>query len=149
MKPALFPTTHTVARLTNWVPGPSVNWDAVGVIGSLVCLVHCLLLPLAVVGLPWLVLFEGEWLHRWLAVVLTAPAILAFILGWRVHGGWLPGLFMASSLAALNSAAFAAPENWETGLTVVGGLFLIAAHGLNRQLCRRCSRCVDRGGCHS
>ena len=146
MKSALSPTTPTVARLTNLVRVPVINWDAVGVMGSLVCLVHCLLLPLAVVVLPWLVLFEGEWLHRGLTVALVAPALLALIPGWRVHGRWLPGFFMAGGLAALNTAAFATPENWETGLTVLGGLFLIAAHGLNRYLCRRC---VDGDGCHS
>ena len=145
MKPELSHTTPTVARLTSLVPGQAVNWDAVGVLGSLACLVHCLLLPLAVGVLPWLVLFEGEWLHRWLAVVLTAPALLAFLFGWRVHGRWLPGFFLAGGLAALNSAAFATPENWETGLTVLGALFLIAAHGLNHYLCRHCPRCVDGG----
>lgn len=131
MKPALFSTTPTAARPTKLLPSQTVNWDAVGVVGSLVCLVHCLLLPLAVVGLPWLVLLEGEWLHRGLAVALAAPAVLAFILGWQLHRKWLPGAIMAGGLAALNCAAFAAPENWETGLTVLGGVFLIAAHGLN------------------
>ena len=148
MKPALFHTTPTVAPLTNLVPGPAINWDAVGVMGSLVCLVHCLLLPLAVVVLPWLVLFEGESLHRWLAVSLAAPVLLAFVFGWRRHGRWQPGFLMAGGLVALNAAAFTAPEHWETSLTVLGGLFLIAAHGLNRHLCRRCPRCVDGGGCH-
>lgn len=152
MKLALFPTTPTVAQLTNLVANPTVNWDAVGVIGSLVCLVHCLLLSLAVVVLPWLVLLEGEWLHRGLTVALAATALLAFIPGSRVHCRWLPGLLMAGGLVALNAATFAAPENWETGLTVLGGLFLIAAHSLNFYLCRRCRRCprcVDGGGCHS
>lgn len=149
MKPVLSHLVPTVTRLTSLAPGPAVNWDAVGVMGSLVCLVHCLLLPLAVVVLPWLVLFEGKWLHQGLAAVLAAPALLALIPGWRVHGRWLPGFFMAGGLTAFNSAAFATPENWETGLTVLGGLFLITAHGLNHHLCRRCPRCVDEGGCHS
>ena len=149
MKPALSHTTPTVARQTSLAPGPAVNWDAVGVMGSLACLAHCLLLPLAVVVLPWLVLFEGEWLHRGLAVALAAPALLAFVFGWRRHGRWLPGFLMVGGLVVLNAAAFAAPEHWETGLTVLGGLFLIAAHGLNRNLCRRCPRCVDGGGCHT
>ena len=109
MKSALSPSAPIVARLAT---GPTVNWDAVGVMGSLVCLVHCLLLPLAVVALPWLVLFEGEWLHRWLAVTLAAPALLACVFGWRRHGKWLPGFLMAGGLVALNAAAFAAPEHW-------------------------------------
>ena len=57
MKPELAHTTSTVARLTSLATSPAINWDAVGVMGSLICLAHCLLLPLAVVGLPWLVLF--------------------------------------------------------------------------------------------
>lgn len=149
MKPEFSHTPPTVARLTSLAPSPAINWDAIGVLGSFICLVHCLVLPLAVVVLPWLVLFEGEGLHRGLAVALVAPALLAFIPGWRNHGRRLPGLFMAGGLIALNAAAFVAPERWETGLTVLGGLFLIAAHGLNRHLCRRCLRCVDGGGCHS
>ena len=149
MKPELAHTTSTVARLTSLATSPAINWDAVGVMGSLICLAHCLLLPLAVVGLPWLVLFEGEGLHRGLAVALAAPALLAFVFGWRRHGRWLPGFLMAGGLVALNAAAFAAPESWESGLTVLGGLFLIAAHGLNHHLCRRCPRCVDGDGCHS
>lgn len=148
MKTARSHTMPTAAaRLASLTPAPTVNWDAVGVMGSLVCLVHCLLLPLAVVVPPWLVLLEGEWLHRGLAVALAAPALLAFIPGRRVHGRRLPGFFMAGGLAALNAAAFAAPECWETALTVLGGLFLIAAHGLNRHLCRCCPRCVGGAGC--
>lgn len=149
MKPALCLTTPTVAALTNLAPSSTINWDTVGVMGSLVCLTHCLLLPLAAVVLPWLALFEGEWLHRWLAVALAAPALLAFVFGWRRHGRRLPGFLMAGGLVMLNSAPFTALENWETGLTVLGGLSLIAAHGFNRHLCLHCPRCVDGEGCHS
>ena len=149
MKPARSSATPLVVQLTGLAPSPAVNWDAVGVMGSLVCLAHCLLLPLAVVVLPWLALLDGEWLHRGLVVALAAPALLAFVFGWRSHGSWLPGFFMAGGLVALNSAAFAAPENWETGVTVLGGLILIAAHGLNHYFCRHCPRCADERGCHS
>lgn len=143
MKPAFSHTTLPVARLTSLAPGTVVNWDAVGVMGSLACLAHCLLLPLAVGVLPWLILFEGEWL----VVALTAPALFALMSGWRTHGRWVPGFFMVSGLVALNSAAFATPENWEAGLTILGGLLLIGAHGLNYHLCRRCPRCADEHGC--
>ncbi len=240
MKPAFSDTTRPVVRLTSLTPVPVVNWDAVGVMGSLACLAHCLLLPLAVGVLPWLILFEGEWL----VVALTAPALFALISGWRTHGrwvlivspcslyilghpspqndcarrqvclrrpgqacvrhdtllrsapwlpqcryavdrlalcfvyaracaqtptkppapaairglpacarlrvafpGWRPGFFMVSGLVTLNSAAFAAPENWEAGLTVLGGLLLIGAHGLNYHFCRCCLRCADGHGC--
>lgn len=149
MKPGLFHAAPTVARLTNVVPGLAVNWDHVGVGGSVICLVHCLLLPLAAATVPGLVLFEGQWLHRWLAIALAASALLALIPGWRIHGRWLPGLLMAGGLAAVNTAAFAAPESWETRLTVLGGLCLIAAHGINHHLRRSCPRCAEGGGCHS
>lgn len=144
MKYALFRTAPTVAPPPSAAPSPSINWDAAGVIGSMVCLLHCLLLPVAMVVLPWLVLVQGEWLHRVLAVTLMAPALLAFSFGWRHHGRWLPGFLMAVGLLALNAAAFLAPEQWETALTVLGGVFLVVAHGLNRHLSRRCG---GRAGC--
>ncbi len=145
MKSVLSPFPLIVAQLA---AGSAVKWDVVGAMGSLVCLIHCLLLPLAVVMLPWFALFEGEWLHQWLAITLAVPVLLASVFGWRRHGKWLPSFFMAGGLGALNAAAFAAPEHWESGLTVLGGLFLIAAHGLNYHLCRRCRICVNERGCH-
>lgn len=147
MKPASLHPLPASTRPPGLTRGLDINWDAVGVVGSLICLVHCLLLPLAVAVLPWLVLFEDAWLHQGLAVALASPALLAFLSGWRRHGRWLPGFLMGGGLAALNSAAFVAPENWETWLTILGGLFLIAAHGLNRHLCRHCPRCVEADVC--
>ena len=141
MKPARAHTMSPVGRLTNLASVPVVDWDTIGVMGSLVCLAHCLLLPL-VVGV---ILFEEEWL----VVALTAPALFALMSGWRTHGKWVPGFFMVSGLIVLNSAAFATPENWEAGLTVLGGLLLIGAHGLNYHLRRCCLRCVDGGSYHS
>lgn len=121
------------------------GWDATGIAGSLACLAHCLLLPAAAAALPWLGAFSGEWLHQVLAVGLVLPALLAFVPGFRRHGTWLPGFLVLAGLAALNIGAFAAPLGWEAALTVAGGLSLIAAHGLNRHLCR-CPRCSDDRG---
>ncbi len=123
----------------------AVNWDAVGIAGSLVCLAHCLLLPMVLAALPLLALFEEEWLHRGLAVALLVPVALVLVPGWYRHGRWLPGLFMTVGLVAINTAVFTASERWETGLTLAGALSLILAHGLNLYFCRRCLRCADGG----
>lgn len=68
---------------------------------------------------------------------------------WNGHDLWFPHFFTADGLTTLNTAAFATPEVWEAGLTMLAGLFLIAVHRLNRPLCRRYPRYINMYRCHS
>lgn len=117
---------------TRHAPLRDVVLHRAGMALSGLCLVHCLLMPLLLAVAPAIFLaslpagwIEAEWLHAALivpVVLVSGPAL------WR-SGGKRAGVLVAA-LAALIAALFVASEALETGLTVVGALSLLAAHGI-------------------
>jgi carbon starvation protein CstA len=123
-------------------------WDRLGIAMSVVCLVHCLMLPLAIAALP---LVAAQWLeantfHTAMALALVPVALFAAVPGLRMHGRVSVGVAMAAGLSLLSTAAFAGErllsQEWVTGLTVVGGTILVTAHAVNLALCRSCPACA-------
>jgi hypothetical protein len=115
------------ARLVSWFDGLAVG-------ASVLCLIHCLALPILIAALPALAarLELGEGFH--LAVLAFALPVSAVALGegWRRHRGLTPLFVGAAGLTLL--AAGLAFEDWvavETGLTVAGSLLLAGAHIAN------------------
>jgi membrane-bound metal-dependent hydrolase YbcI (DUF457 family) len=126
-----------VARRQIWLDGLAAG-------ASLICLVHCLVLPMLIAALPLLgaVLNVPESFHRY-ALALAIPASTgALALGYRRHRATLPTLPGAAGLVLLMLGAFAAgTPAAETALTVAGSLFVAGAHLLNWRL-------APRGGKH-
>lgn len=97
---------------------------------SLMCLIHCLLLPVAGAVLPLAgALAEMEWIHK--ALVLSAFPITA--LAMMRHGKAMTALsFMVpagAGLSLLFAAGFIeALEAVETPVTVIGASLLAGAH---------------------
>jgi MerC mercury resistance protein len=123
--------------------------DRIGVAASVVCLIHCLLLPLAVPLLPLLAGFaEAESVHQGLLVLLSVCAVLAFVPGYRTHralsvlayGGLGVALLVGGALAH----DLAVLEGLDTPLTVIGGVVLIVTHLVNLRLCRSCPVCREQ-----
>jgi len=123
-------------------------WDRLGITLSVVCLVHCLTLPLAIAALP---LVAAQWLHTStfhtaMALALLPVALLAVVPGLRLHGRASVAVAMAAGLSLLSTAAFAGERllsrEWEIGLTLAGGAILVTAHAVNLALCRACPACV-------
>jgi hypothetical protein len=50
-------------------------------------------------------------------------------------------------VAQLAYAAWFVEEEWEAGVTLAGAAVLIAAHAINRALCRRCPQCELASAC--
>lgn len=130
-------------------------WDRLGIAMSVVCLVHCLVLPFAIVALP---LVAAQWLHTStfhtaMALALLPVALLAAVPGLRMHGRISVAAAMAAGLSLLSTAAFAGEDllshEWQIGLTVLGGAILVAAHAVNLVLCRACPACATHGHEHS
>lgn len=113
--------------------------DGAAAVMSSLCLVHCLLLPLALVLAPMLAvgvahdLLHGPlWLH-WLLIAMAAPvSIYALWRGVGVHHSHLPWALAALGFALMAAGAYAhglGPV--ESVLTVVGGLVVALAHWRN------------------
>jgi len=122
------------------------SWDHAGVIGSLVCIFHCIATPFLAAALPILAVTEKE-THVGLTVALMFIGMLAFLPGYRYHSKPHMALVAIIGFAMLVLAVFIpeafASEALETGLTVAGGLFLTTAHLSNAYYCRRCCVCAE------
>ena len=120
--------------------------DRVGVAASVACLIHCLLLPLAVPLLPLLAgIVDTESVHAGLLVFLALCAVFAFVPGYRAHRTILVPAVGGVGIALLAGGVLAHDvamlEGLDTPLTVVGGLVLIGTHLANLRLCRLCPVC--------
>lgn len=103
----------------------------------MLCLVHCLALPLIAAAIPALacVLDLPESLHLVLLLFAVPVSAYALVHGYRHHGKVLPALFGGVGLGLLTAGVFAASsEAMETALTVGGGLLLATAHLRNWRL---------------
>lgn len=114
--------------------------DRVGIWLSSLCLIHCMLTPLILLGLPALSLFKfSESLHQALAVVLPVIALVAFIPGYRHHRRtnilWLAASGLMLIVGAALGAAALSPI-LEALITITGSLALVRAHWLNERLHR-------------
>ncbi|MGN7159557.1 MerC domain-containing protein [Sphingomonas sp. SAFR-052] len=114
--------------------------DGAAIGASLLCLIHCIGLPilfallpaLASIGLP-----SSEWLHLLLLLTAIPVSALALVGGWRAHGRIVPMLLGALGLAGLAAGlAFNSVPGAETALTVAGSLALAMAHIGNWQRLR-------------
>ncbi|KQM41363.1 MerC domain-containing protein [Sphingomonas sp. Leaf10] len=106
--------------------------DGAAIGASLLCLIHCIGLPilfallpaLATLGLP-----SSEGLHLILLLTAIPISALALVGGWRAHGAIVPLLLGAAGLAGLSAGlAFGSIPGAETALTVAGSLALASAH---------------------
>lgn len=106
--------------------------DGAAIGASLLCLIHCIGLPvlfallpaLATLGLP-----SSEGLHLILLLTAIPISALALVGGWRAHGAIVPLLLGAAGLAGLGAGlAFGSVPGAETALTVAGSLALASAH---------------------
>ena len=122
------------AKSTEWLDGAAVLLSAL-------CLVHCLLLPFIVAGLPLLAQFSGGHLHAQMLVVVVPLSGVALGLGFRGHQNRRIIAIGATGLLLLIVGATLAHEYLgifsDRLLTTAGALVLAMAHYHNTVLARR------------
>lgn len=108
--------------------------DQAAISFSLICVVHCAVLPLAAISMPFLGLFaDAEWVHWLFTSLAIAAAILTFSVAHsaRQPSFVLPALFGAA-LLLLSLAA--EPLGFDETLPTVSGAMLLAGTHLFRLL---------------
>ena len=108
--------------------------DTAAIALSMLCLVHCLALPIAISLLPAAthLLDVPEEVHAILFQVAAPISAFAIAAGYRRHGFLLPALIAAVALGLIGLGAFGGLSVLlESGVSVVGSLLLVAAHVAN------------------
>lgn len=118
--------------------------DRLGLSASVLCLVHCLVLPFVLVGLSaWASVEAMEtWLHAGVALLAVPAALLVAVPGYREHRRKHVPALLALGVALLVASFVlhdAFGEMGHYGFTVGGSLLLVAGHVQNYRLRRRCN----------
>jgi hypothetical protein len=123
--------------------------DKFAMILSSLCVVHCLLTPLLLIAIPSLAgvaLLTDESFHHLLLYFVVPVGFVALLVGFMHHRTlWvvcfgLTGLMVLSSplvLEMLGLGHEVLGENGEAVVTVIGSLFVVAAHIANLRLSER------------
>lgn len=128
--------------------------DVAGTFASGLCLIHCLLTPVAISLfpgiLPWL---PGDaWFHRALALGIVLLGAAAFAPGYRVHRRRSLVALVGAGTSLIVAVAWCGetlPHSVELALSVPGSLMLVTAHLLNRSFCRSCEPCRTSRTCNA
>ena len=120
--------------------------DRLAISLSLLCAVHCLLLPIAIVMLPSLAALglHDEVFHIWMLVAVIPTSIYALTKGCRQHQRYqllaLGGLGLSLMIFAVLGESVVG-EVGEKGLTLTGALLLAFGHYRNFRLCQQAHNC--------
>ena len=115
---------------------------------SLLCTIHCLVLPLLVVLLPSITALplQDEVFHVWMVIAVLPVSAYALTMGCKNHkrykilliGGF--GLFILSIVAFFGHDLLG--EELEKAFTVIGAMIIAIAHIWNYRLCQHQYMCV-------
>ena len=119
-----------------------INLDTLGISTSLLCAIHCAVLPLVITSLP---VFGLEIVHSKIfeySMIGFAGLIGSYALyhGWRKHHHKkLPlVVFLTGLLFLILKEVFVSVELW---LLIPAATFIISAHFLNFRFCRQANHC--------
>jgi hypothetical protein len=115
-------------------------WDRIGISASILCVVHCLVTPFAVVLLPFVAnFFEKDTFHIIIVFIVVPVAAWALWNGYLLHkfkrvlvlGGLGVSLLLVGMLATKHGSV------QSMLVMVAAGLSLASAHLFNLRACRK------------
>jgi hypothetical protein len=113
--------------------------DRVGIVGSLLCAIHCAALPILIALLPALGLGAVDWvdLDQAFTIFATLLGVTTLGFGFRRHRAYHAWLALVPGLALIWIGSFSSLHTHSAGhvaLMVAGGLTVAAAHLINLRL---------------
>jgi len=125
--------------------GKASYFDRVGIGLSLLCLVHCLLLPFAVMLMPALDFFplietsgHAEEVHLVLLLFILPAAYLGWVRGYRHHRNLSVVITGMIGLGLLFLAFQFTDTRVHVSLTSLGGLMIMFTHFINLRVWKAC-----------
>ena len=119
-------------------PSQATRLDRWGMLISSVCLIHCLALPALLAFIPALAVWlpGDRWVHPLLIFVALPVTGLALWNGYARHGRPIAAVLGALGLIAIILALSTDSRAHEAMVTVLGGIFITAAHVINLRRAR-------------
>ena len=113
--------------------------DRVGILASLLCGIHCLVMPLAFpilasIGISWLGSWQSEW---YLLVLMVGIAAFSLLRSYLWHHGQIKALFWAFTGLSIFIWSASQVESMQVFLRLIGGTALAIAHFVNFELLRK------------
>ena len=124
------------------------TWDNLGLLFSSLCLVHCILLPFLIIAFPTVAGFfvkDAHISHTLLLIFILPAAGFAIYTGYNLHGQVKPlililiGTALVAFGAIYGDKVFGHNHLMDTGVVILGSLFLVAGHLLNKNHCKKCA----------
>lgn len=122
--------------------------DKLAISLSLLCTVHCLIVPLIIVLLPSLTALklDNEAFHLWMVLAVIPTSVYALTMGCKQHKRYQLMTLGTLGLLCLILAAFLGEaflgELWEKTLTVIGASIIALGHYWNYRLCQYQDPCA-------
>lgn len=122
--------------------GASLVLDKASISLSVVCAIHCLLLPLALVLIPSMAVLPiaDERFHQLLVVLVLPTSLFALTIGCRRHRQWRVMVCGALGLTVLFLTVLAGHEMLgefgEKSLTLLGAILVAISHIINFRQCK-------------
>jgi len=114
-----------------------VVWDRLGIAFSSACVVHCILVAFLPLFFPVISTYtHSTWVHIVVAGIILFTSPLAFIPGFRKHGlTWIIATALMGLLLVFMGILMEdqVSDQASHGISIIGSLFLVFAHGKNIQ----------------
>ncbi|MFT5295454.1 MAG: hypothetical protein ACI87J_002403 [Colwellia sp.] len=115
---------------------------------SMLCAIHCLLLPLLLIALPSIsaLQIENEAFHFWMLAAVIPTSLYALSIGCKKHQRYRLLSWGISGLILMLTAVFfgndIAGESGEKILTLLGAILVVVAHWGNFRRCQQHKSCT-------
>jgi len=115
-----------------------INWDALGIVTSLACAIHCAILPLFLTSLPLfgLNIIENRTFEFGMIGLAFVVGIYSFWHGFKKHHhSYMPITIFTAGFFFLVLRMFV-PHGFEVPLLIIAVLGIVVAHVINYKSCR-------------